>query len=155
MIRSRVTGHQLETDEEQMRLMATDFIPRWSRQKVQTTEQLFHSRRIQEDKPLAYFLASYRQCLHFQDNGVFMQAHAIDGHFWALRAVEIASIMRLPADVLLLACHETAYKLLGNIFIPAHAAVATHLWAQGTLPRQVDEGAKEFEVPQNSWQNRD
>ena len=115
------------TDEEQMRLMATDFIPRWSRQKVQTTEQLFHSRCIQEDMPLAYFLASYRQCLHFRDstlrNGVFMQAHAIDGHFWALHAVEIASIMRLPADVLLPACHETAYKLLGNIFIPAHAAV--------------------------------
>ena len=115
------------TVEEQQRLMAIDFIPRWNRHRVQTADQLFQLRCIQEGSPLTCFLASYRRCLHFRDstlrNGVFMQAHAIDNQFWALHAVEIASIMCLPDDILLPACHETAYKLLGNIFIPAHAAM--------------------------------
>ena len=115
------------TVEEQQRLMAIDFVPRWNRHRVQTTDQLFQLRCIQEGSPLTCFLASYRRCLHFRDstlrNGVFMQAHAIDNQFWALHAVEIASIMCLPDDILLPACHETAYKLLGNIFIPAHAAM--------------------------------
>ena len=115
------------TVEEQQRLMAIDFTPRWNRHRVQTADQLFQLRCIQEGSPLTCFLASYRRRLHFRDstlrNGVFMQAHAIDNHFWALHAVEIASIMCLPDDILLPACHETAYKLLGNIFIPAHAAM--------------------------------